>query len=74
MEIFYAYTKIKYNVIKKGYKYNIYIVVYGLQPIKMSASIEGWHEEKDPIIVDPDDPKYDNNPDDPNDEDNLRAE
>lgn len=40
----------------------------------MSASIEGWHEEKDPIIVDPDDPKYDNNPDDPNDEDNLRAE
>lgn len=62
------------KVFKKGYKYNIYIVVYGLQPIKMSASIEGWHEEKDPIIVDPDDPKYDNNPDDPNDEDNLRAE
>lgn len=61
------------KVFKKGYKYNIYIVVYGLQPIKMSASIEDWVPGGD-VNVNPDDPKYDNNPDDPNDEDNLRAE
>lgn len=58
------------KMFRKGYRYNIYIVVYGLQPIKMAASIEGWHAA-DTLVVDPDDPKYDNNPDDPNDEGNL---
>ncbi len=59
---------------KSGYVYTIHIAVYGLQEIKMAASIEGWKEDEGGVDVNPDDPEYDNNPDDPYDDDNLFAE
>jgi len=41
-------------VFKTGRYYTINLVVYGLQPIKVFANIEGW-QEGETIIVDPDD-------------------
>ena len=40
---------------KAGYSYVVKIAVYGMQPIEVSASIEGWKVGGD-IIIDPDDP------------------
>ena len=40
---------------KAGYSYVVKIAVYGMQPIEVSASIEGWKVGGD-IVIDPDDP------------------
>ena len=40
-------------VFMTGRYYTINLVVYGLQPIKVFANIEGW-QEGETIIVDPD--------------------
>ena len=39
---------------RRGYIYDITMVVYGLQKIKITANIEGWKQGED-ILVDPDD-------------------
>lgn len=42
------------NMFMPGIQYNIKIAVFGLQDIQISAAVSGWKEEKDPIVVDPD--------------------
>ena len=43
------------SLFQKGHSYTISIVVYGLEPIKVTANIEGWKEEKEDVEVVPDD-------------------
>ena len=44
------------NVFKAGYIYTVHIGVYGMSEIVVSANVEGWIEDKNPIYLDPDDP------------------
>lgn len=39
---------------RAGYQYNVKIAVYGLQEIKVAATVEGWQSSDEDIIVDPD--------------------
>lgn len=48
------------DIFRPGYFYNVRIIVYGLQEIKLlMATPEGWEEVKDPIIIDPDNEVFD---------------
>lgn len=44
---------------RAGYQYNVKIAVYGLQEIKVAATVEGWQSSDEDIIVDPDNELFD---------------
>lgn len=47
-------SETKKNLFRAGYQYNVKIAVYGLQEIKIAATVDGWIPSSEDIIVDPD--------------------